>query len=163
MKRFVLVVIGIVLAYLVLFMWLLSIVWPSLDPLAVVGIVGVLGGGLAGVMGSLVAGLIGLWGADKESEDRLKNYASQQALELTKLEYELRRQSRAHWMATAVGTRTLLAPANVYREFYKALFDLYATRSWPKEIEEMGLLSVLKYDVSEDSKESAASILRGDT
>jgi hypothetical protein len=34
-----------------------------------------------------------------------------------------------------------LAPAKVYREFYKALFELYKTRSWPKDIGELGLLN----------------------
>jgi hypothetical protein len=40
----------------------------------------------------------------------------------------------------------LLVPAKVYREFYKALFELYETRSWPKDIEELGLLNILQYE-----------------
>lgn len=144
-KKYVLVVIGIVIAYLLLFAGLLWRVWPRLDPVATVGIVGVVGGGLAGVIGAAVAGMIGLWRAEKESEDRLKHYASMQALELTKLEYELR-------MPT--GIKEHYAPAKVYREFYKALFELYATKSWPKDIEIMGLLNVLKYKVDENSEKT---------
>jgi len=44
------------------------------------------------------------------------------------------------------------APAKVYREFYKALFELYSTKEWPKQIEEMGLLNILDYTKAETKK-----------
>jgi hypothetical protein len=62
------------------------------------------------------------------------------------LEFELRREAKQQ--------NQLLAPAKVYREFYKALFELYKTRSWPKDIEELGLLNILEY---QDIKRSDTS------
>jgi hypothetical protein len=51
----------------------------------------------------------------------------------------------------------------IYREFYKALFELYETKTWPKEIEDQGLINI--YDLSslnpkksEEGKESAQQI-----
>jgi len=35
----------------------------------------------------------------------------------------------------------LLAAAKIYREFYKALFEPYETKTWPKAIEEHGLIN----------------------
>lgn len=136
MKQIVFIVMVFVL-YISIFALLLLNVWPTLDATAVIAIVSVLAGGLAGVIGSFVAGLVGFQQSEKESEDRLKSYASTQALELTKLEFDLRREIGAQ--------DKFYAPAKVYREFYKALFKLYTTKEWPKEIEDMGLLDILDY------------------
>jgi len=134
------------IVYLIGFGLLLWAIWPRLDNPSAIAVVSVLAGGLAGVVGSAVGGMLGWLRAEKESEDRLKAYASSQALELTKLEFELRRETQAQ--------RQFLAPAKVYREFYKALFQLYSTRDWPKEIVELGLLNILVYQDKdrEDSK-----------
>lgn len=100
-------------------------------------LIGVLVGGLVGFVSALVPSIVGHLRDKKESEDRLKSYASRQALELTKLEFDLRRETGAQ--------NQFYAPAKVYREFYKALFELYTTKQWPEEIEKMGLLNVLEY------------------
>jgi hypothetical protein len=132
--------------YLAAFTVLLGIVWSRLDDKSVIAIISVLAGGLAGLIGAFLSSVISHRRSEQESEDRLKQYASTQALDLTTLEFELRREAKQQ--------NQLLAPAKVYREFYKALFELYKTRSWPKDIEELGLLNILEY---KDIKRSDAS------
>lgn len=144
-------VLWIPVAYILLFAIVLLIVWPQLDKSAIIAVVSVLGGGLAGVVGSFVGGIISLQRVEKESEIKIKEYASSQALELTKLEIELRRKEGRQ--------KQLLAVAKIYREFYKALFDLYETKTWPREIMEQGLLNIYDFsaanqDKEEDDKES---------
>jgi UDP-galactopyranose mutase len=118
----------------------------------VIAIISVLAGGLAGLIGSFVASVVAYRRSEQESEDRLKQYASSQALELTKLEFTLRRQT---------GQEThFLAPAKVYREFYKALFELYGTKEWPKEIEKLGLLNILQFAESEDTGKPSKTVLQ---
>jgi len=131
--------------YIGLFVLLLSVVWTRLDNPSIIAIVSVLAGGLAGVIGTFVGSVIGFKRVEKESEDRLKEYASTQALELTKLEFSMRRETGKQ--------ERFLAPAKVYREFYKALFELYSTKEWPTKIEEMGLLNILDYRNRENKKE----------
>lgn len=131
--------------YIGLFVLLLSIVWTRLDNPSIIAVVSVLAGGLAGVIGTFVGSVIGFKRVEKESEDRLKEYASTQALELTKLEFSMRRETGKQ--------ERFLAPAKVYREFYKALFELYSTKEWPTKIEEMGLLNILDYRNRENKKE----------
>jgi hypothetical protein len=135
-------VLWIPIAYIFLFAVLLLCVWPQLDRPAIIAIVGVLGGGLAGVVGSFVGAIIALQRVEKESEIKIKEYASSQALELTKLEIELRQKEGRQ--------KQLLAVAKIYREFYKALFDLYETKTWPQEIGKLGLLNI--YDFSTSSQ-----------
>jgi hypothetical protein len=134
------------IAYILVFAVLLLIVWSKLDTPAVIAVVSVLGGGLAGVVGSFLAALIALERVERESEVKLKEYASSQAIELTKLEIELRlKEGRQN---------ELLAAAKIYREFYRALFDLYETKKWPKEIEEQGLLNIYDFGArSQDRRE----------
>jgi len=130
--------------YIVLFVLLLAIVWSRLDNPSIIAIASVLAGGLAGVIGTFIGSVIGLRRVERESEDRLKQYASKQALELTKLEFGMRRETGQQ--------KQFYAPAKVYREFYKALFELYSTKEWPKQIEEMGLLNILDYTKAETKK-----------
>ena len=128
-------------AYIILFAILLLLVWPQLDKPAIIAIVSVLGGGLAGVIGSFVGAIIAAQRVEKESETKIKEYASSQALELTKLEIELRQREGMQ--------QQLLAVAKIYREFYKALFELYETKTWPNAIEEQGLLTIYDFGSKE--------------
>ena len=123
--------------YILFFGILLLLVWPQLDKPAIIAVVSVLGGGLAGVVGSFVGAIIALQRVEKESETKIKEYASSQALELTKLELELRQKE---------GKDRILAAAKIYREFYKALFDLYETKNWPHAVQDLGLID--RYDFS---------------
>jgi hypothetical protein len=131
------------IVYILFFGILLLIVWPQLDKPAIIAVVSVLGGGLAGVVGSFVGAIIALQRVEKESETKIKEYASSQALELTKLELELRQKEGRQ--------KKILAAAKIYREFYKALFDLYETKTWPHEIQDLGLIKM--YDFSETNPE----------
>ena len=139
-------ILWIPIAYIILFAILLLIVWPQLDKTAIIAVVSVLGGGLAGVVGSFVGAIIALQRVEKESEIKIKEYASSQALELTKLEIELRQKEGRQ--------KQLLAAAKIYREFYKALFDLYETKTWPNEILQQGLLNIYDFSsVNQEKKE----------
>jgi hypothetical protein len=137
-------IVWIPIIYIILFALLLIIVWAQLDKPAIIAIVSVIAGGLAGIIGSFAGGIITLKRIETESEIKLKEYASSQALELTKLELELRRKEGRQ--------RQFLAAAKIYREFYKALFELYETKTWPKAIEDQGLLTI--YDFSHKETDS---------
>jgi len=89
--------------YLAVFTVLLGIVWSRLDDKSVIAITSVLAGGLAGLIGAFLSSVISHRRSEQESEDRLKQYASTQALELTKLEFDLRRETKRQ--------NQLLAPA----------------------------------------------------
>jgi len=136
-------VLWIPIAYILLFALLLLCVWPRLDSSAIIAVVSVLGGGLAGIVGSFVGAIIALQRVEKESEIKMKEFASSQALELTKLEIELRQKEGRQ--------KKLLAAAKIYREFYKALFELYETKTWPSAVYEQGLLTI--YDFSKSSQQ----------
>jgi hypothetical protein len=88
---------------LAVFTVLLGIVWSRLDDKSVIAITSVLAGGLAGLIGAFLSSVISHRRSEQESEDRLKKYASTQALELTKLEFDLRRETKRQ--------NQLLAPA----------------------------------------------------
>ena len=109
-----------------------------MEQAAIIAIVSVLGGGLAGIVGSFIGAILTVQRMVKESEIKIKEYASSQALELTKLEIDLRQKEGRQ--------QQILAVAKIYREFYKALFDLYETKTWPQEIMQQGLLNI--YDFS---------------
>ena len=129
------------IAYMIVFGVLLLFAWPHLDGTAAIGVVSVLGGGLAGVVGAFVGATVALQRLEKESETKIKEFAASQALELTKLEVELRLKEGRQ--------QQLLAAAKIYREFYKALFDLYETKTWPVEIEKQGLINIYDFSKSQ--------------
>jgi hypothetical protein len=127
----------IVLAYMIFVPVILGIAWPSLDKSGIIAIASVLVGSLAGVLGTYITFISTLHIAERESILKIKSEAASQALELTKLEIELRLKE---------GNQSqILAAAKIYREFYKALFELYDTKTWPKDIENQGLLNIYKF------------------
>lgn len=138
------IILWLPIAYILAFAGLLFLAWPGLDKPTTVAVVSVLGGGLAGVVGSFVGAVITAQRIEKESEVKLKEYASSQALELTKLEIELRLKDGRQ--------KQLLAAAKIYREFYKALFELYEKKTWPKEIQNHGLLNIYEFKTTKNGK-----------
>ena len=56
------------------------------------------------------------------------------------MDYELRQRS----LEFTKSQKKFLAPAKVYRELYKALFELHEKGTWPKSIQNLGLLSIFK-------------------
>jgi hypothetical protein len=106
---------------------------------AAVGLVGAAVGGLVSALGSVITAISSLSAAQHTSETELRSQISSHALELTKLEMELRLKFETPGQAPLV-----LAPAKVYRTFYNALLELQTRGTWPKEVENQGLLTVMK-------------------
>jgi hypothetical protein len=126
---------------------------PLIDSAAVAGIIGVLVGSFAGLLGSIVTSIVGIWRVTKDAEERLKDRISNHALELTRMDYELRQKS-----LDSRGTKQLfLAPAKAYRTFYRALLDLHTTGNWPKEVEELGLLNIFELGPKRNQQDKEVS------
>jgi len=113
---------------------------PRIESPAVAGIIGVLVGSFTGLLGSIVTSIVGIWRVTKDAEERLKDRISNHALDLTRMDYELRQKS----LDSRGAKQLFLAPAKVYRTFYRALLDLHTTGNWPKEVEELGLLNIFE-------------------
>ncbi len=113
---------------------------PKLDSPTVSALAGIAIGSLAAILGPILNTLVSIWNRSKESEERLKDRVSNHALELTKMDYDLRQKS----LETSGKTQEFLAPAKVYRTFYKALLELHTTGNWPKEVEDLGLLQIFE-------------------
>ena len=119
---------------------------PRIENPAVAGIIGVIVGSFSGLFGSIVASVVGIWRVEKDMEGRLKDRISTHALELTQMDYELRQKS----LESRGDKQQFLAPAKVYRTFYRALLELHTTGKWPKEVEELGLLNI--FELSPEKK-----------
>ena len=133
-------IIGLFLLIIAVVAILIFRAFPAISPYAVAGIVGVLVGGLFTLLGSMVSSIVELWGVTRETEDRLKDRISNHALELTRMDYELRQKS----LESSGTKKQFLAPAKVYRIFYKALLDLHTTGKWPEEVGKEGLLNIFE-------------------
>ncbi len=131
---------SIVVIAIVVFVVFLAFVLPRLESPAVSGIVGVIVGAFTGLMGTVLSVFLGIWKTSKDADERLKDRVSNHALELTKMDYELRQKS-----LELSGTQQIfLAPAKVYRTFYRTLLNLHTTGEWTKEAEKQGLLNIFK-------------------
>ncbi|MFZ5953628.1 MAG: hypothetical protein ACOYT8_00845 [Candidatus Dependentiae bacterium] len=113
---------------------------PKIDSAAVAGFIGVLVGSFAGLIGSIANSITGILKIEKESEIQLKNRISNHALELTRMDYELRQKS----LELNHEKQYFLAPAKVYRTFYRSLLELHTTGNWPKDAENQGLLNIFE-------------------
>ncbi len=111
---------------------------PQIKSPAVAGLAGVMVGALVGVFGSILTAIVGAWKASIEAEERLKDRISNHALQLTQIDYDLRQKS----LDPTDKKQLFLAPAKVYRTFYRALLELHTSGNWPKEVEELGLLNI---------------------
>jgi hypothetical protein len=113
---------------------------PLIESRTVSVIMEALIGSFAGLLGSFVTSIVGRWRVSKDAEERLKDRISNHALELTRLDYELRQKS-----LEVKGTKKhFLAPAKVYRTFYRSLVELHNSGNWPKEVQDLGLLSIFE-------------------
>ena len=54
----------------------------------------------------------------------------------------------------ATGKKTFLAPAKVYRELYRAIVELRTKNTWPRSIQDLGLLGI--FTVKRESQHSDA-------
>ena len=95
-----------------------------------------------------ITAIVGLWKTAKDADEKLKDRISDHALQLTKMDYELRQKS----LDTSGTTQKFLAPVKVYRTFYRALYELHTTGGWPKEVEEQGLLNIFELGLKKDTE-----------
>jgi hypothetical protein len=102
--------------------------FSNIDKPAVSAIITALVGSLGLVVGAALSGVVTLWSRSSEDEQRLKDQASRQALELTRLYYELKEKE----LASTKSTVSVLSPIKVYRELYRALLQLIARASGPR-------------------------------
>ena len=75
----------------------------------------------------------------RATEAHIRDESSRVALDLTKIDYDLRLRALRPGQ-----TQAFLAPAKVYRELYKAILELRTKETWPKAVEDLGLLDTLR-------------------
>jgi len=141
-KKIVTAAVAIPVAYIVGFVLLIRSV--DVDTTAVVAVLGALAGALGAVVVAPMTALVSVWSKHAESREQVRDRASAHALELTKMDYELRLRA----LSQSGGTGDFLAPAKVYRELYRALLSLQERDEWPRVIEELGLLGVFRFDAA---------------
>lgn len=142
---FVVKVMGFMTLYLIAFGLIVYFLFPKLDSSAAAGILGAIGGALFGFLGTTVTTLVTASDRTKELTERLKDRVSNHAIELTKMDFALRQKS----LELKKTTKHLLAPAKVYREFYYALLELHEKGTWPKSVQDAGLLSIIELGADE--------------
>lgn len=136
------------------FVYITTRAFPNLDTSAQSAILGALAGAVGGVAASSIASLVVLWGNSRDVEERLKDRVSNHALELTRMDYDLRQKS----LNFTREKQQFLAPIKVYRELYKALLQLHNTNTWPDTINELGLLQI--FELGADNEESKVTKTR---
>ena len=135
----ILIVIGaIVLLSLIAIAIIIYSILHRIESPAVSGLFGVLVGAFVGIFGSILTAIVGALRTSKESEEKLKDRISNHALQLTQMDYDLRQKS----LELTDQAQQFLAPAKVYRTFYKSLLELQTSGQWPKEAENLGLLNI---------------------
>jgi hypothetical protein len=102
-------------------------------------LVAAIGGAFAASLGVAFTALLTLVGDRRTTDERIRDEASRVALELTRMDYDLRREAVSDEVFTEVN-----APVKVYRELYLAFEQLRTKGTWPKSIETLGLLNVAK-------------------
>ncbi len=124
---------------------------PRISSVAVAAIIGAL-------IGSSPGAFVGIWKATMDADAKLKDRISTHALELIKMDYEMRQKFLDLYEAQQV----FLAPAKVYREFYFALYELHTTGNWPKRIEDLHLLDSIILGSRKSQQEKKTSLTSKD-
>ena len=155
LKYVILLITLVGLLFLAGFILIAGMSFDSLSA-AQAAIIGALAGALGGVVASTLSSLSSLWAGSRDFEERLKDRVSDHALELTRMDYELRQKS----LELTKEKREFLAPVKVYRELYRALLELHETGNWPDTINELGLLSIFPLGAEEKPKLARAKVSR---
>ena len=129
---------AVVALYFGVVVFVARLLLPKIEAPAANVVLGAVAGSLGAVMGAALTALVTLWARSSEDQQRLKDQASRQALELTRMDYELRKES----LAVTKERRQFLAPIKVYREVYRALLQLHGTGEWPDTLYKLGLLNI---------------------
>ena len=112
------------------------------------GLIGIILGAFIGLLGSFVNAVSGVFAKSLEKEEHLKDRAAKDALELTRMDYEMRQKA----IDFTKQPDLFLAPAKVYRTLYRALMDLHLKNEWPSTVEEQGLLRIFPLGPSWEKK-----------
>jgi len=115
---------------------------PTKDGAAIAAVVGALAGAAGAVLGAGLSAFVAVWSQSIESSRQLRDRVSSHAIELTRLDYDLRLRA----LQESKEPSDFLAPAKVYRELFRALLQLHEEDKWPANIEQMGLLRVFTFD-----------------
>lgn len=102
-------------------------------------LIAALGGALVASLAPVVTATLSNLGQERDRIERIRDEASRVAIELTKMDYDLRQHALADGQ-----TQQVLAAAKVYRELYRAIVELRTEGTWPKAIEELGLLNIFE-------------------
>ena len=148
-KTLLVVIAFITILVLVGFIYFTITAFPSFDVTAKAVVIGALAGTIGGVIGSAIISLVNLWDRERDAEERLKDRVSSHALELTRMDYEMRQKA----LEATRRRKKRLAPIKVYRELYKALLELHKDGTWPDTIYELGLLGIFETGAEESQEE----------
>lgn len=113
---------------------------PKIESPTVSGLIGVVVGSMIGFFSTVIAGITSIIKIQSESSEKFRDRISNHSLELTKMDYDLRKQS----LNSTGKKQKFLAAAKVYREFYLALDELQSKGSWPRSVQNAGLLGVFE-------------------
>lgn len=116
----------------------------TLDVTSTAAVLGALAGALGGVMIAPFTVLVTIWNRNQESKIELAKTISSHAIELTRLDYDLRLKA----VEGSGQTNRFLAPAKVYRELYRAMLSFHQKDAWPATVQELGLLNVIEIDAN---------------
>ncbi len=102
-------------------------------------LIAALGGALVASLAPVITSTLSSLGQERNRSERIRDEASRVAIELAKMDYDLRQRALADGQ-----TQQVLAAAKVYRELYRAIVELRTEGTWPRAIEELGLLNIFE-------------------
>jgi len=103
-------------------------------------LVAALGGALVGALAPVVTAALTSLEQQRSTDERIRDEASRVALELTRMDYDLRQRALREGQS-----QQFLAPAKVYREFYRAVVELRIQGTWPQAVEAQSLLNIFTF------------------
>jgi hypothetical protein len=134
-RSFVYGFIAIIVLYLGALYFIIVNIFPNISS-TVAGLLGVAIGSISTFASSTLSSLSDFNKSKYEIKDRIAN----QALELSRMYFDLQQKSSEGTQEV----KQLLSPIKVYRELYGALIEFENSGTFPKKIEELGLLNVFK-------------------
>jgi hypothetical protein len=134
-RSFVYGFIAIMVLYLGALYFIITNIFPDISS-TVAGLLGV----AIGSIGTFASSTISTLSNFNKSKYEIKDRIAHQALELSRMYFDLQQKSSEDTQKV----KQLLSPIKVYRELYRALIEFEKSGSFPKKIEELGLLNVFQ-------------------